>query len=89
MLSRFSLVVERDFTDFLTQGVDVVLQGDVLEEGVLQHCLQLLINLKTQFQSHPRVRNFAVIQARHDSLAGSNFSLQKYFETERLKFNFH
>ena len=41
------------FANFLAKCIDVLLQGDVLEEGVLEDSLQLLVDLETEFQSHP------------------------------------
>ena len=47
------IVVDGYFANFLAKCIDVLLQGDVLEEGVLEDSLQLLVDLETEFQSHP------------------------------------
>lgn len=70
------LIVYRYFADLGTECADVVLEGDVLEEGVLQHGLQLLVDLEAELQGHPRVRHLTVIQTRHDPLTGPDFSLK-------------
>ena len=44
------LFVNRYFTDLRTEGADVVLERDVLEEGILQHGLKLLVDLEAQLQ---------------------------------------
>ena len=72
-----SLFVYRYFADFCAEGADVVLERDVLEEGVLQHGLQLLVDLEAQLQGHPRVGHLAVVKTRHNSLTSPNFCLEK------------
>ena len=47
------IVIDGYFADFLAKRIDVLLQGDVLEEGVLEDSLQLLVDLETELQSHP------------------------------------
>ena len=61
----------------MSEGVDVLLQGDVLQEGVLQHCLQLLVDLQAELQRHGGVADLTVVQTRHDPRAGSHLSLGK------------
>ena len=80
------LFVYRYLADFRTEGADVVLERDVLEEGVLQHGLQLLVDLEAQLQGHARVSHLAVVQTRHNSLTSPNFCLeiQKIIETFRV-----
>ena len=71
------LFVYRYFADLSTECADVVLEGDVFEEGVLQHGLQLLVDLETELQGHPRVGHLAVVQTRHDALTRPDFCLDK------------
>ena len=76
-LSRLSLVVVYGYlADFLAKSVDVVFQGDVLQESVFKDSLELLVDLQAEFKSHPRVRDLAVVKAGHDALTCSNLSLQ-------------
>ena len=83
MLRNLLRLIDRNFANFLTKGVDVVLKSDVLEKSVLKDSLQLLVNLKAELKRHTRVSHLAVIQARHDTLAGGNFSLKIF---DRNKF---
>ena len=70
------MIIKRDFADLLTERVDVLLQGDVLEEGVLQHRLQLLVDLKAELQRHGGVAHLAVVQTRHYPRTGSHLGLE-------------
>ena len=47
-LLHHSWVAHGYFTDFLPQSFHILLQSDVLKESVLQHGLQLLIDLQAQ-----------------------------------------
>ena len=71
------MTINSNFTNFLAEGVDVLLQGDVLQKGVLQHGLQLLVDLQTEVQRHGRVAHLAVIETRHYSSTGSHLGLGK------------
>ena len=82
------IVVDGYFANFLAKCIDVLLQGDVLEEGVLEDSLQLLVDLETEFQSHPRVGHLAVVHARHDPLARSNLSLKHQHSVGSENFTF-
>ena len=70
------MIIDGNLADLLSQRVDVVLQSDVLQQRVLEDGLQLLVDLQTQLQRHPRVCHLAIVQTCHDSLAGSNFCLK-------------
>ena len=63
MLRNLLRLIDRNFANFLTKGVDVVLKSDVLEKSVLKDSLQLLVNLKAELKRHARVSHLAVIQA--------------------------
>ena len=71
-----SLTINGNFANFLAEGVDVLLQGDVLQEGVLQHCLQLLVDLQAELQRHGGVAHLAVVQTRHYPRTGSHLGLE-------------
>ena len=59
------MIIKSYFADLLTERVDVLLQGDVLQQGVLQHGLQLLVDLQTELQRHGGVRDLAAVQTGH------------------------
>ena len=71
----FPLIIKSNFTDLLAERVDVLLQGDVLQQSVLQNGLQLLVDLEAELECHGGVRHLAAVQAGHDARAGPHLGL--------------
>ena len=71
----FPLIIKSNFTDLLAERVDVLLQGDVLQQSVLQNGLQLLVDLQAELECHGGVGHLAAVQAGHDARAGPHLGL--------------
>lgn len=53
--------------DLSTESLQILLQRNVLQQRVLQHSLQLPVNLQRQVQGQPAVRRVGGIKRSHDA----------------------
>lgn len=63
----FSELVAQYLCDMTPAGEETYLQGNVLQQCVLQHSLQLPVNLQRQVQGQPAVRRVGGVKRSHDA----------------------
>ena len=65
-----------------TQGVNVLLEEDILEECILQDSLQLLVHLQGQLQRHSRVLHLKIRQFNNIDFSSEVSTVHKFVYTD-------